>query len=289
MIFIYSISVWGQNNELRTLPSEIFKVVRKNSKDTVNWTWKFGGTSNANLGQTSLKNWAAGGENFSISASVYQNLYLYFKKNKRTWDTNADINFAYLQTTSQGGRKNDDRLNITSKYGYKLDSLGKVSISILYDLRTQFFDGHKYFKKDSSVIISTFFSPNYQLFSLGFDCKFNKNFSVFLSPITSRFTIIPSKKIAENGLFLPAGKQFLAQPGAFASINFSKDNFIKNVNYKTRIDLFSNYIQNPQNVDFLMNNLLSFRINKFMSATYSLDLIYDDDLRIFGDRKIPAL
>ncbi|OYY07740.1 MAG: hypothetical protein B7Y66_12155, partial [Sphingobacteriia bacterium 35-36-14] len=41
----------------------------------------------------------------------------------------------------------------------------------------------------------------------------------------------------------------------------------------------------PQNVDLFMTNLFSFKINKFFSATYSLDLIYDDDVRLFGPSK----
>jgi hypothetical protein len=51
------------------------------------------------------------------------------------------------------------------------------------------------------------------------------------------------------------------------------------------MDLFSNYQNKPENVDIFMTNLFSFKINKFFSATYSLDLIYDDDIRLFGANK----
>ncbi|MGQ4828115.1 hypothetical protein, partial [Enterococcus faecalis] len=33
---------------------------------------------------------------------------------------------------------------------------------------------------------------------------------------------------------------------------------------------------------FYMTNLIAFKINKYFSATYSLDLIYDDAIRQFG-------
>ena len=49
--------------------------------------------------------------------------------------------------------------------------------------------------------------------------------------------------------------------------------------------MFSNYNNSAQNIDFFMTNLFSFKINKFFSATYSLDLIYDDDVRLFGQNK----
>ncbi len=57
-----------------------------------------------------------------------------------------------------------------------------------------------------------------------------------------------------------------------------------NVSYKGRLDLFSNYRHNPANVDVFFTNYFSFKINQYLAATYNLDLIYDDDLRIFGDQ-----
>jgi hypothetical protein len=63
-----------------------------------------------------------------------------------------------------------------------------------------------------------------------------------------------------------------------------------NVSYKGRIDLFSNYRNKPGNVDVFFTNYFSFKINKFLAATYNLDLIYDDDVRLFGkEGKSPAL
>jgi hypothetical protein len=80
---------------------------------------------------------------------------------------------------------------------------------------------------------------------------------------------------------IPPGKHALNEVGAFASINYNNA-IAKNVNYKGRLDLFSNYQTGAQNVDVFMTNVFSFKINKFFSATYSLDMIYDDDIRLFG-------
>lgn len=280
--------VYSQINEIKTLPSEIFKKVRKDGKDTVDWKWKFGGNSNLNLGQTSLKDWAGGGERFTLTISTFQNLFMYYRKGKHTWDNNLDLNFGLIRTTTQGTRKSDDRFNFTSKYGFRMDSVGKVFLSSLYDIRTQLFDGRKYYNTDSSELTSTTFSPAYQLLSVGIDYKPKDGISIFISPVTSRFTAVPNPEIAIKGLYLDKGIRFKASPGAFASLNFTKNNIIKNVNYRSRLDLFSDYMHNPKNVDMLMNNFLTFRINKFISATYSLDLIYDDDIRIFGDNNNSA-
>ena len=57
------------------------------------------------------------------------------------------------------------------------------------------------------------------------------------------------------------------------------------ITYKGRLDLFSNYKHNPQNVDLYFTNVLNIKLAKILSLTYSLDLIYDDDVRLFGENK----
>jgi len=59
--------------------------------------------------------------------------------------------------------------------------------------------------------------------------------------------------------------------------------FNKTLSYKGRLDLFSNYDHNPQNVDLYFTNVLNVKLSKVLSLTYSLDMIYDDDVRLFGD------
>jgi hypothetical protein len=48
------------------------------------------------------------------------------------------------------------------------------------------------------------------------------------------------------------------------------------------MDLFSNYEHNPQDVDLYMTNLFTAKFNKLISATWSVDMIYDDDAKVFG-------
>ena len=52
--------------------------------------------------------------------------------------------------------------------------------------------------------------------------------------------------------------------------------------YKSRLDLYSNYLKNPQNIDLYWTNLLNMKLTKYLTLTYSLDMIYDDDVRLFG-------
>jgi hypothetical protein len=274
---------------VRTLPTEVFNKTIRKDNDTARWKWKRGGLFNLNFSQGSLSNWAAGGDNFSMALNSYTNYFIFFKKGKHTWDNNLDLNFGIVQTTSLGSRKNDDRFDLLSKYGFQLDSAKKFYVSGLANFRSQFFDGYTY-NNNVGTISSTLLSPAYALFSLGIDYKPLPNFSVFLSPITSRATIVASKRLADQGLYgVPKGSKIFNQVGAFSTINYSK-NIGKNVSYKGRLDLFCDYKSKPENVDMYFTSLVSFKINRYLSANYSLDMIYDDDVKLFGSNKnSPAL
>jgi hypothetical protein len=263
-----------------TLRKETSRAIKKDA-DTTKWNWKRGGVLSFNLSQGSLSNWAAGGDNFTLSVASYFNYFFYYQKERQSWDNNIDFNIGYLQTTSQGSRKNDDRFDFLSKYGYKMDTLGKWYVSGLFDFRSQFFDGYTY-SGSTPVFSSTLLSPAYLVLSAGFDYKPSDKFSVFMSPLTSRTVIVANNYLSRLGEYgVDSGKHTLAQLGAFVTINYN-NTFSKIVTYKARMDLFSNYINNPQNINFFMTNQVTCKLSKYFSVSYSLDMIYDDNVRLFG-------
>ncbi|MBN8663903.1 MAG: DUF3078 domain-containing protein [Chitinophagales bacterium] len=276
-------TVEAQDIAVLRLRKETDRSIKKDA-DTTTWRWKKGGVFSSSLAQGSLSNWAAGGDNFSLAANLYLNYFTFFKHERHTWDNNLDVNLGFVQTTSLGGRKNDDRFDFLSKYGYKVDTTGKWYLTGLFNFRSQFFDGYT-FSNNIPNFTSSLLAPAYVLFSVGFDYKRSTKFSLFLSPITSRWVIVANSRLNKLGLYgVPAGKSSVSELGAFASANYN-NTIAKNIVYKARLDLFSNYQNNPQNIDIFMTNVLSFKINKLLSATYNLDLIYDDDVRLFGPQK----
>ena len=273
----------AQDVVISKLRTETSREIKKEEDSTL-WNWKKGGVFNLNVAQGSLSNWAAGGDNFSMTLNAYFNYFVYYKKDRHSWDNNLDVNLGYVQTTSAGSRKNDDRFDILSKYGYKMDPKGKWFLSGLFNFRSQFFDGYTYSNNIGSFA-STLLSPAYIILSAGFDYKPNDKFSMFISPLTSRTTLVMNKALAAKGSYgVPIGKNALYEVGAFASFNYN-NTFSKNIVYKARLDLFSNYLNNPGNVDVFMTNQLTVKVAKNFSATYSLDMIYDDDVRLFGPNK----
>jgi hypothetical protein len=277
----------AQDETVKKLRSESEHKIPKDPNDTIPKTWRKGGMYSLNLSQGSLSNWAAGGEDFSLALSSVMNLYCFYKKEKYSWDNTFDFNIGYVKTTSLGSRKNDDRFDLLSKYGYGISD--KVSVALLANLRSQFFKGYIY-PGNVKTFSSAFMAPGYILLGAGLDYKPNKDLSIFFSPATVRWVIVRDTALSNKGLYgVRPGKKSNLEFGAFVSVNYLKE-FNKVLAYKGRLDLFSNYRHNPQNVDLYMTNTLSVRISKILSATWGLDLIYDDDAKLFGkNRTSPAL
>ncbi len=74
----------------------------KNPNDTIPKTWKTGGVISLNLSQASLSNWAAGGDEYSLSINAFINAFAYYKMGKSSWDNNLYTNYGLINTTSLG-------------------------------------------------------------------------------------------------------------------------------------------------------------------------------------------
>ena len=113
-------------------------------------------------------------------------------------------------------------------------------------------------------------------------------FSLFVSPSTVRWIIVKDDTLSAKGLYgVDPGEHSAMEFGAFLTANYLRD-LSNSITYKGRLDLFSNYRHNPKNVDLFMTNVLSFKVSRILSASWNVDFIYDDDVRIFGDNKTSA-
>jgi hypothetical protein len=242
--------------------------------DTV---WHTGGIFSLNLAQSSFTHWAGGGQN-SVALNGLVNLTANYKKDKSAWDNALTIGYGKMQQKGSdlGWVKTDDRIDLQSKYGRKASE--KWFYSGLVSFRTQIAPGYNYPNIDNKI--SDLFSPAYLLFSLGMDYKPNPNFSAFLSPLTSKNTFVLANDIDPISFGVDPGKKFRSELGAYANIAYKKDEIIKNVNFLTKLDLFSNYLHNPQNIDVSWENLLVLKVNKIISATINTLLVYDDDILV---------
>ena len=241
--------------------------------------WKRGALLNLGIAQGATSNWAAGGEQNSLALNGYVNLFANLKRDKVRWFNNLDLFYAVLNTTSLGKRKNDDRIDLFSKYTYQMKP--KLGFGMVGNFRTQFTNGYKYDDNPANnKLTSTFMAPAYLTLAPGFDWTPTDYFSLFFSPISARWTYVGRPSLI--GFYgIAPGKKSRLEAGAYLSANFKKE-ILKNVVYQSRLDLYSNYLSKPKNIDVFWTNVIGMKVNKLLGVTYNFDLIYDDDVRIFG-------
>lgn len=259
-------------------------------KDTTGIRWKKGATINISGQQVSLTNWAAGGQS-AISANGLLSLFVNYTKGKSVWSNNLELAYGVIkQASNRNWWKNDDRMQFTSKYGYK--TFDHTYYTMLLDFKSQFAAGYNY--PNDSVRISNFLAPAYVVAALGLDYKPNKNISVFLAPVTARVTIVNDDSLAKYGAFGVQKQQVITtsvgydiipyeklrmQFGGYFKMAYSKT-VMENVNFATTLELFSDYINNPQNLYVNWTTLTTMKVNKYISATLSTQLIYDEAVMI---------
>ena len=249
--------------------------------------WETGGTYSFTLNQVSLTNWQAGGEN-SISGNTLLNIFGNYKKGKLSWDNNLTLAYGLSQIGDYELRKTDDRIEFNSSVGYNASKKWDYTAFLIF--RTQFTDGFDY--PNDSVKISTFFAPAYLIGGLGMEYKEKKWFRVNISPISTKLTFVGDQTLANRGAFgvegaevdtagniITEGKNMRAELGGSVKIVIKKE-LMENVSMQTQLDLFSNYLENPQNVDVNWDFLINLKVNKWLSANLSTNLIYDDDINI---------
>ncbi|HVM88848.1 MAG TPA: DUF3078 domain-containing protein [Puia sp.] len=276
-VIAFALNVSAQDKTVQELKNESAKEIKKDPNDTIPKTWKIGGLYNLNFNQAALSNWAAGGDKSSVSLATFLNLYAYYKSGKRVWDNTLDLAYGIVNTTSLGTRKSDDRIDLLSKYGY---DLGKHwYASMLFNFRTQFSKGYAYPANQPKQVTSDLFAPVYILLSPGFNYKPNDEFSFFISPATARWVIVQNDSLASVGAFgVDSGKNSRFEFGAFASVSYNKK-ISSSAVYTGRLDLFSNYLHNPQNISLYWTNILAVKISKILSMSITVNMIYDNDIK----------
>jgi hypothetical protein len=248
--------------------------------------WKVKGTLSLNVSQSSFTNWAGGGEN-SMSGNILFGGIANYKMNKTIWENTLLTTYGSI---IKGGdaNKTDDRLEINSKYGYQAFKNEKWYLSAIMNFKTQYTPG--YANDGDSILVSNFMSPGYLNLGLGFDWQQSEVFSMNIAPVDAKFIFVLDQELANKGDYgvdaavldtagniITPGKNMRFKFGAYVRATFNKEVF-KNVNVYSTLDLFSNYLKNPQNIDVNWELLISLKINDWLAASINTTLIYDADI-----------
>ena len=256
---------------------------------TSNWTKK--GNVGLNFSQVSFTNWAAGGQDALNWLGTF-NYSINYAKDRFKWDNtfNAALGYSYFNF-EQDGVKTDDKLEFTSLAGLKATE--HLNYSLEFAFRSQMAYGFDY-AKDSSDYRSKFLAPAYITLGLGMEWVPNEHFSVNFAPLTGRITIVNDDKLANEGaygveagyfnpndttLWIP-GKKVRYEFGARLAAKM-KYTLMQNVDFESKLELFSNYLKHPERIDVDWQNLFVMKVNSWLNCNFGTHLIYDYDIPFF--------
>ena len=152
-------------------------------------------------------------------------------------------------------------------------------LSALLNFNTQFAKGYDY-KTEPRTYISRFMSPGYLLIGAGFTWTPKSWFTATFTPATWRGTFVSSKILSDQGDFgVTPGKHLFSEFGANLRME-AKYEFLKNMTVFSRLNLYSNYLKDPQNVDISWDVQLNMAINQWFSCNITTNMIYDNDTKI---------
>jgi hypothetical protein len=121
------------------------------------------------------------------------------------------------------------------------------------------------------------------MFAIGLDYKRDKNFSAMFSPVTGKLTMVSSNYLANQGAFgVTKGKNQRLEAGGSVKASYNNE-IMENISLQTKLELFSNYLEHPENIDVEWEIFISMKVNEYISANFKTQLIYDDDILIEND------
>lgn len=176
--------------------------------------------TNIKYGQTTLTNWAAGGDN-TVTLQAFVDGNANYKKDDLFWNNRLQLDYGFVYASSKPIlQKSDDRIYLESKLGYKNAEMRNFSFSANYDFKSQFSTGYDYLTpavpdgyesledlkhkdkinlwKDARKVKSGFLAPAYTNLALGIDLKPWKWLSLNFAPLTGGVVIVRDEGLRKN-------------------------------------------------------------------------------------------
>ncbi|WP_028891361.1 DUF3078 domain-containing protein [Tenacibaculum sp. 47A_GOM-205m] len=231
--------------------------------------WKRNGNISFLFNQSAFNNWLAGGTN-NISGTIGLNYDFNYTKGDWTWDNKLIASYGLTKLKGEEMKKTDDRLELNSLVGKK--AIGNWYYSAFFNFKTQM----------SSTDVngeqtSHFFSPAYFQLGPGMLWKKHDNLKVNIAPATSKLIVMHGHLTEMGNAFgVAQGETTRYELGAALNAYYKLD-VMKNVSVENILNLYSNYLEDFQNVDIDYTVNVVMKVNKYLSANLSMQAIYDDN------------
>ena len=256
----------------------------QDKKEEVKDGWKKGGNVAITFNQSAFnKEWTSGGVS-NMTANMLLNYDFNLTKGDLIWDNKLIADYGVNKNKGdEKFTKNNDRLEFNSLAGKKMK--GFWYYSAYFNFKTQMdrnADGG-----------SHFFSPAYFQFGPGMLWKKSDNLNVNISPAAAKVTLVHSHYTKVNTAFedifndaggyfgVDANKTTRFELGA-ALRGYYKTDLMKNISAENILALYTNYLEEPKNVDIDYTLNLVMTVNKYISTNLTFQAIYDDTVQRNG-------
>ncbi len=232
--------------------------------------WTKNGSFSLLLHQASFSNWVSGGQN-SFSGSVNINHEYNYSKDKLYWDIKIIANYGMSKVGDTELQKTSDSFEFNSMMRKRTST--NWYHSLIVNVRSQFTRGYNLFSFPKKYI-SDFFSPGYVTVSPGYTFKKSQNDHFHISPITLETTF--AKKELAPMYNIRNGKVWRHEFGLLANAYY-KVNLMKNISFENIFSSHFDYFRRISNVDVNYQANLIMQVNKYISANFNFQIIFDDD------------
>lgn len=264
-------------------------------------TWTRAGIISLLFNQAAFNHdWTGGGTN-NYGGNLNLSYDANYKKGLWTWDNKLLIDYGLTRVDGDAfSKKTNDRFAITSLLGAQTKEDSQWYYSFFANFQTQLDKGYKYGTdaqgNQTRTEYTRFMAPGYFSFGPGMLWKKSDNLKVNIAPATSKITTARKEFTSPTGAHythnfygVEDGKNIRYELGFYLN-GYAKVDVWENVSIENILSLYSNYLDKPQNVDLDYTANVVMKVNKYLSANFTFQAIYDDDAaRAFQIRELLGL
>jgi hypothetical protein len=230
--------------------------------------WKHGLVAGLTLTQVGFTDWAQGGEN-ALAYTIFADGKSIDDEENFNWTNTYKFAFGQTRLSSQGLRKADDIIDLSTVFTYKLGTL--INPYAAATMKTQFAKGYMYPKADSAVQVSAFFDPGYLTQSAGVGYQPIKGIKTRLGFAlreisTNKFNLYSDNPETKDKI------EKVSVDGGMESVTDVEWQLDDNVLFTMKLEMFAPFKRFDEIV--MRDNIaLTAKVNNYITAMFNVQLI----------------
>ena len=220
--------------------------------------------------------WKGGGSN-AIATRTNLLLQKNYQKGKTNWENRLVFKYGIIKLGGFEFQKNEDHLELDSKYGFRISK--RLKFSGLLNFFTRMHDTYQIQKTgERGKLIGNFLAPGYINLGVGFDYSTDKKIlTIYYTPANSKISIVRIDELKSQFLPKDIEGNVRYELGSLLTLEFKKEIFT-NVFVHSIGKLFMNQLKSFGKIDIDFENRIRFKINSNLSANLNTHVIYDEDI-----------